>query len=196
MKETMDPILLDIPTEITTERLFLRGYRPGDGAMYFQALRANWEHLYEFMPLHYLSLQSEADAEVVIRKLGAEWQLRNLFLFGVWQKDTGHYVGETYLANADWHVPCIEVGYFVLHASTGKGIATEAARATIKFAFEHLRVDRVELQCAADNMASQRVAEHCGFHLEGRFRQRQRKKSGDLVDRLWYGLLKEEYSWS
>ncbi len=189
----MDPILLDIPTEITTEMLFLRAYRPGDGAMYFQALRANWEHLYEFMPLHYLSLQTEADAEVVIRKLAAEWQLRNLFLFGVWEKDTGRYVGESYLANADWHVPCIEVGYFVLRASTGKGIATEAARATIKFAFEHLRVDRVELQCAADNMASQRVAERCGFHLEGRFRQRQRKKDGKLVDRLWYGLLREEW---
>jgi ribosomal-protein-serine acetyltransferase len=189
----MNPILLDIPTEFQTERLLVRAYRPGDGAMYYQALRVNWEHLYEFMPEQYLRMQSEADAELIIRKLGAEWALRNLFIFGVWEKDSGRYLGETYLANADWHVPCIEVGYFLLQASTGKGFATEAARGALRFAFEHLGVLRVELQCAADNLASQRVAERCGFRLEGRFRQRQRKKSGALVDRLWYGLLKEEY---
>jgi RimJ/RimL family protein N-acetyltransferase len=98
-----------------------------------------------------------------------------------------------YLANADWHVPCIELGYFVVRASTGKGMATEAARATIGFAFEHLWVTRIELQCAADNTASIRVAERCGFQYEGRLRQRHRKKAGEVVDRLWYGLLHSEW---
>jgi RimJ/RimL family protein N-acetyltransferase len=189
----MNPILLDIPTEFATRRLLLRCYRPGDGAIYFQALRANRDHLYEFLPPNLRDLQTEEDAEVVIRRLIAEWQLRNLFIFGVWEKETGTYVGETYLANADWHVPCIELGYFVVKASAGKGIATEAARATIRFAFEHLRVSRIELQCAADNEASIRVAERCGFCYEGRLRQRNRKQDGTLVDRLWYGLLRSEW---
>ena len=189
----MDPILLDIPPEFQTERLLARTYRPGDGAQYYLALCDNREHLYEFMPKHYLNLQSEAEAEIEMRKLVAQWQLRNLFLFGLWEKESSRYVGETYLANADWHVPCIEVGYFVLKDYTGKGYASEAARGAVSFAFEHLHVLRVELQCTADNIASQRVAEHCGFRLEGRFRQRQRKKSGALVDRLWFGLLKEEW---
>lgn len=161
--------------------------------MYYQMLRANWDHLYEFLPPNLMALQNEEDAEVVIRRLIADWQLRNLFIFGVWEKGTGNYVGETYLANADWHVPCIELGYFVVKESTGKGIATEAARATIRFAFEHLGVSRVELQCAADNEASIRVAERCGFHYEGRLRQRNRKKDGTVIDRLWYGLLRSEW---
>lgn len=189
----MNPILLDIPTEFTTDRLLLRCYRPGDGAIYFQVLRANWDHLYEFLPPNLRTLQNEEDAEVIIRRLMADWQLRNLFIFGVWEKGTETYVAETYLANADWHVPCIELGYFVVKESTGKGIATEAARATIRFAFEHLRVSRIELQCAADNEASIRVAKRCGFHYEGRLRQRNRKRDGTLVDRLWYGLLRSEW---
>ena len=80
----INPILLDLPTEFFTERLRLRCYRPGDGAMYFRELRANRDHLYEFLPANLMDVQSEADTEVVIRKLGAEWQLRNLFIFGVW----------------------------------------------------------------------------------------------------------------
>jgi len=189
----MNPILLDMPTGLATERLLLRCYRPGDGAVYLQALRADWDHLHEFMPPNLMALRNEEDAEVVIRKSMAGWQLRDHFIFGVWERGTGSYAGETYLANADWRVPCIELGYFVVKASTGKGIATEAARATIRFAFEHLQVSRIELQCAADNAASIGVAERCGLHFEGRLRQRNRKKDGVVVDRLWYGLLRSEW---
>ncbi|NIT56156.1 MAG: GNAT family N-acetyltransferase, partial [Aliifodinibius sp.] len=189
----MSPILPDIPTQVATKHLLLRCYRPGDGATYFHVLRANRDHLYEFLPPHLMTVQNEEDAENVIRKLNADWQLRTLFIFGVWEKGTGTYVGEIYLANADWQVPCIELGYFVVKESTGKGIATEAVQAMIHFAFDHLQVSRIELQCAADNAASIRVAERCGFHYEGRLRQRNRKQDGDLVDRLWYGLLSSEW---
>ncbi|MDX1523585.1 MAG: GNAT family protein [Anaerolineae bacterium] len=192
----MNPLLLDLPTEFTSKRLHLRPYRPGEGAMYFRMLRENWDHLYEFMPPSRLALQSEQDAEEVIRRLQADWHLRQLFIFGVWQRDSGAYVGEAYLANPDWEVPCLELGYFMVKAATGQGFATEAARATIRFAFEHLHVSRVELQCAADNQASIRAAERCGFKYEGRLRQRPHKKDGSLVDRLWYGLLRSEWQQS
>jgi len=138
-------------------------------------------------------MQDEADAEAVIRWLDEEWQQRRLFLFGVWEKTPGTYIGETYLANPDWHVPSLELGYFVVQTLTGKGFATEAARLMLRYAFEHLAVSRVDLQCRADNLASQRVAERCGFRLEGRQWLRHRKKNGELVDRLWYGLLRSEW---
>ena len=190
----MNPILLDIPTEISTDRLMLRSYRPGDGAVYHSMVQENRDHLYEFLPVHVLALENPEDAEVVIRKLVAEWQLRNLFLFGMWEKATGSYIGETYLANADWEVPCIELGYFLIKASTGKGYATEAARAVIRFAFEYLKVSRIELQVAAGNTPSVHVAERCGFRLEGRLRRRQSRKDGSLVDKLWFGLLRSEWT--
>jgi RimJ/RimL family protein N-acetyltransferase len=189
----MDPHSLDIPTEFSSRRLSFRRYRLDDSAMYFQMLRENWDHLYEFLPPSLAAVQSEQDVEADITWRIAEWDLRNLFIFGVWEKETGAYVGESYLANADWNVPHIEVGYFVVQASTGKGYATEAARATVRFAFEKMGVSRVELQCKADNEASRRVAEKCGFVLEGRMRQRQRKKAGSLVDVLWYGMLLSDW---
>lgn len=189
----MNPLLLDIPDQIETQRLLLRRYHPGDGRVYFQAVRANYSHLYEFLPPELLSLQTETDAEIKIRHFMAEWEMRQLFLFGVWDNETRTYVGETYLANADWQVPCIELGYFLLKEHTGKGFATEAARGAIRFAFEYLKVARIELQCAADNQASIHVATRCGFQEEGRFRQRNHKKDGTTVDRLWYGLLLSEW---
>jgi len=189
----MDPQLLDPPTDFASERLFMRAYRPEDSVLYYRMIHENRDHLYEFLPSNLEAMQNEAEAEAFIRWLNSEWQQRNLFLFSVWEKSSGSYTGETYLANPDWHVPSIELGYFLVQASTGKGFATEAARATLRIAFEHLQVSRVDLQCRADNEASQRVAERCGFRLEGRQRLRHRMKSGALVDRLWYGLLRSEW---
>jgi ribosomal-protein-serine acetyltransferase len=192
----MNPLLLDIPTEFTSERLLMRCYRPGDGAMYYQMLLANWDYLYEFLPIHLIGVKNYEDVEVDFRRQMAFWNLRERFIFGIWEKATGYYIGECYLANADWDVPRIEVGYFIVQNSTGRGFATEAARATIRYAFEHLHILRVELRAASDNPASNRVAEHCGFTFEGRFRQQHRKKDGTLVDMLWYGLLFSEWQHS
>lgn len=183
----------DLTTEFETERLILRAYRPEDDALYFQMVRENWDHLFEFMPEKVQAMQTEEDARAFLIWLNGEWLQRNLFLFSLWEKATGRYLGETYLANPDWHVPSIELGYFLVQTATGHGYATEAAHAGLRYAFDRLNVNRVDLQCRSDNTASQRVAERVGFRQEGCQRLRHRKKDGSLVDRLWYGLLREEW---
>jgi [ribosomal protein S5]-alanine N-acetyltransferase len=188
----MTPPPSNLSTELETERLFLRAYQPEDAALYFHMVRENCDHLYEFLPENVQAMQSEEDAGAILRWLKSEWQQSNLFLFGQWEKATGRYVGETYLANPDWHVPSIELGYFLVQAATGQGFATEAARAVLRCAFDRLNMSRVDLQCRADNTASQHVAERLGFRYEGCQRLRHRKKDGTLVDRLWYGLLRED----
>ncbi len=156
-------------------------------------VRENWDHLYEFLPEQVQAMQSVEDAGAFLRWLNGEWQKSNLFLFGLWEKAAGCYVGETYLANPDWHVPSIELGFFLVKTATGQGYATEAARSVLRCAFDILNVSRVDLQCRAENIASQRVAARLGFRQEGCQRLRHRKKDGSLVDRLWYGLLREEW---
>jgi RimJ/RimL family protein N-acetyltransferase len=185
--------LLDLPTEFTSERLLLRRYRTSDITMYYQMLRRNVEHLYEFLPPFLTDLHSEEDIKTWFDRQDTEWNARTLFIFGAWDKVTRVYVGESYLANPDWNVPRIEVGYFLVKEFTGKGYATEAANAAIRYAFEQLKVLRIDLRCAADNTASIQVAKRCGFTQEGCFRQHHRRKDGTLVDTLWYGLLLSEW---
>ena len=184
----------DLASEFETARLWLRAYRPQDSETYLQMVRDNWDHLYEFLPERVQAMETAEDVGGFLRWLAEEWQQRNLFLFGLWEKASGRYVGEAYLANPDWHVPSIELGYFLVQAATGQGYATEAARAAVGLAFDCLQVSRVDLQCRADNRASQQVAERLGFRQEGCQRLRHRKKDGTLVDRLWYGLLREEWA--
>jgi RimJ/RimL family protein N-acetyltransferase len=155
-------------------------------------LRENREHLYEFLPSFLIDV-SEEDVKAWLERQRAEWEARTLFLFGLWEKAKGVYIGECYLADPDWEVPRIEIGYFLAREFTGHGYATEAVKATIRYAFEQLKVLRIDLRCAADNTGSIQVAERCGFTREGCFRQHHRKKDGTLVDTLWYGLLLAEW---
>lgn len=75
-----------------------------------------------------------------------------------------------------------------------KGIGTGAKKMMCKFGFEELGLNKLYFITNEDNYASIRVNEKCGFKLEGRMRQEYVKPNGERLDRLYYGLLKEEWT--
>lgn len=60
------------------------------------------------------------------------------------------------------------LGYSVDAEYTGKGVATEFIGHVCQFAFDRLRLHRLEANVMPRNMASQRVLQKCGFTLVGR----------------------------
>ena len=56
-----------------------------------------------------------------------------------------------------------EVGYWIGYPYWGKGLTTEALSALIVFCRDSLRLDSLLITTDAKNIASQRVAEKCGF---------------------------------
>jgi len=183
----------DLPTEYETERLLLRCYQPDDAAAYWRMLGENRAHLREFLPKELEPARGEGDIREHFKWMAKMWRRGEIFILGLWTRSGGAYVGEVYLANPDWDVPCVEAGYFTVQHQGGKVYAAEALRAVCRIAFERMGARRVELQCAADNEISARVALRCGFTLEGRLRERDHKKDGPPVDRLWFGLLRSEW---
>jgi len=49
----------------------------------------------------------------------------------------------------------------------GRGVATAALGLLTEWALTELGLQRLELQISVDNLASKRVAERCGYVLEG-----------------------------
>ena len=80
------------------------------------------------------------------------------------------------------------VGYWLVPAARGRGVATRAVRLLARWAFDSLGVVRLELTCGPDNVASQRVAERCGFTREGVMRAHLPFKGGRR-DTVLYSLL-------
>jgi RimJ/RimL family protein N-acetyltransferase len=79
------------------------------------------------------------------------------------------------------------VGYWLAPEARGRGVATRSVRLLARWAFEDLGIARLELTCGPDNVASQRVAERCGFTREALLRSHMPFKGG-LRDTIVYVL--------
>ncbi len=62
------------------------------------------------------------------------------------------------------------LGYWIVPAARGRGLATSAARLVVPWALEALDLQRLEAWVEPGNLASQRVLLGAGFQHEGRLR--------------------------
>lgn len=62
-----------------------------------------------------------------------------------------------------------DVSYVVVPELRGRGVASRAVVGVLDWAARELGLRHAVIHCDVDNTASQRVAEKCGFVLEGRF---------------------------
>jgi RimJ/RimL family protein N-acetyltransferase len=60
-----------------------------------------------------------------------------------------------------------EIGYAVAPDGRGRGVATRAVDLLTRWGFEMLGLERIELWIDVRNEASARVAERCGYRLDG-----------------------------
>lgn len=75
--------------------------------------------------------------------------------------------GSLMLAQLDWPHRSGMLGYWVNATARGRGLVSNAVGLVAGWAFDTLRLARLELGTSPDNVASQRVAERCGFVREG-----------------------------
>lgn len=87
---------------------------------------------------------------------------------------------------AEFYVSMGETAY------KGRGVATEASRQLIDYAFSELHLNKIYLYTEVKNVAAQRLVEKIGFAKEGCVVQDLYSK-GSFVDRFIYGLLKDNW---
>ena len=104
--------------------------------------------------------------------------------------ETGEIVGGATLHHLDSERKIVEIGYFVLPAARGRGVATAIARMLALHAFA-LGIERVAAYVNVGNTASERVLEKAGFTREGVVRSMP-KPDGRRVDKTLFSLLPGE----
>lgn len=85
-----------------------------------------------------------------------------------------------------------EIGYSLMPDFQGRGLAQEAVRLVLTFAFEQLGMERIEADIDPRNTPSCRLVERLGFQREGYLRERWRV-NGEICDAAFYGLLRREF---
>jgi RimJ/RimL family protein N-acetyltransferase len=187
----LDPLLIEVPTRVETSRLILRPLRAGDGPALHAALVESIAELRRslwFIPW-VAEEQTPDSAELRCRKSEANFLARSDLPFLAIEKATGRLVGSVGLHRTDWQVPKTEVGYWIRTSAAGNGYVTGGVRALVACAFDQLRAQRVELVTDEENISSRKVAERCGFELEGIRRNVLRGPDGRLRNACIYARL-------
>jgi RimJ/RimL family protein N-acetyltransferase len=105
----------------------------------------------------------------------------------------GNLVGMISTHHCDLRSGTFSYGIDIAEEHRRKGYAREAILHILKYYFEELRYQKVTVNFHSDNLASIRLHESLGFHLEGRLR-RMVYTHGQYLDALWYGLTADEYA--
>ncbi|MGH7865507.1 MAG: GNAT family N-acetyltransferase [Candidatus Binataceae bacterium] len=149
--------------KIETERLILRSFQERDLDA-FAAINA------DPMVMKYLGDGKPQERNVTWRQMASfigHWELRGYGVWAVEEKSSGEFVGRVGL----WYPqgwPDLEVIWTIAQSRWGKGYAPEAARESIRYAFEIVSVDHVISLIRPDNEKSIRVAEKVGERFDRR----------------------------
>ena len=110
------------------------------------------------------------------------------YTFAIRTKKTNDFVGLIALKLGNVKFQIGEV-WFNLHPDFwNKGYGTEALKLVLSFAFDDLKLHRIEAGCAVDNVGSARVLEKAGMIKEGRKRKVLPLKTG-WSDNFEYAIL-------
>ena len=121
------------------------------------------------------------------------WGPPSVYGWAVADRRDDRLIGTTALFALAGPMHRAELGYSLLPARQGQGLATEAVRLALDHAFDVLGLARIEADVDPRNLPSCRLLEKLGFQREGVLRNRWRV-GGEFADSVIFGLLRDEYA--
>ncbi|MFE2479200.1 GNAT family N-acetyltransferase [Streptomyces sp. NRRL F-2747] len=180
---------------ISTDRLVLRPFDGEDVTALAEMM--NDEHVIAWTSVPHPYTHADAHTWAT-RDSHAERTEGRGIVFAVAEFLTQRLVGIVHLRNTNWRTRSTEVGYVTAPWARGEGYASESVLAVAQWLFHDQRFERLELRTAADNTASQQVAQKIGCISEGVLRNawmvRTRPDNG--TDGAWTDTRTDLIVWS
>lgn len=161
-----------IPAELRTARLLLRHWRADDAAALLPLLQANLTRLSPWLPAH---VAMPAPLPELAERLGGyarDFAQDHAYRYALLSAHDCRLIGEVDLfpRAASGRVPlseadCVELGYWLDAAHTGRGFVTEATSALLDVAVALPQMLHAEIRCDTGNASSAAVPKRLGFHL-------------------------------
>jgi RimJ/RimL family protein N-acetyltransferase len=153
-----------IPIEFATPRLRLRQWRSEDREP-FAAMNADPEVM-----KYFAALGTREGSDRTIDVWHSELEERGWSNWAVEISDSGTFIGFVGLSvprRTLPFTPCVEIGWRLAKVHWGKGFATEAAKGTLRVAFEKLQLEEVVSFTSLVNKRSHAVMERIGMINSG-----------------------------
>ncbi len=177
---------------IHTERLVLRCWTPADAPLMQTAIVESLDHLRAWLPWALYEPEDLVDKVARLRRYRGDFDLDRDYVYGIFDRDETRVLGSTGL-HTRLGRGVREIGYWIHKDHINRGLATEVSAALTQVAMVIDHVQRVEIHCDPDNVASASVPRKLGFTHEATLRRRAISPSGEVRDTMVWTLLAAEY---
>lgn len=170
-------------------RVLLRPYQTTDTA----SLRtiAMDEEIWRYMIAR---ISNESELETWMQTAISGYQLGTRYTFMVVDKATGKLAGSTSYGNISVPDKRLEIGWTWLSKDyRGTGLNRHCKFLLLRYAFEVLRMERVELKGDALNIRSRKAMLKIGATQEGILRSHTLMHDGRRRDTVYYSILRNEW---
>ena len=161
-RERVYKLFSKIPV-LETDRLILRRMRPSDHRDMFEYASRPDVTKYLLWEAHKSPEQTLSYLEYIQMR----YRTGDFYDWALTDRETGKMIGTCGFTTLDFNNNAAEIGYVLNPQYWGKGLAGEAVKCVMKFAFDTLNVHRVEAKYMIGNDRSRRVMEKCGMTFEG-----------------------------
>lgn len=177
---------------IETERLIIRCYEPKDAQLLKDAIDVSLEHLLPWMPWAKNEPETVETKIKRLRQFRGQFDLGLDYTFGIFNKAENELIGSTGLHTRQ-DSDSREIGYWISAKYIRQGFATETVKALMKVGFEIEGLERIEIRCAPENIASQEIPRKLGFLHEGTLKNRTTDTEGRARDVMIWTKFKTDY---
>lgn len=174
---------------LETERLILRPITMHDAKHIFEYARDSRLQRYTT----WQAPESIEDSKAFVRYVHRQYRQAKPAPWGVIHKADSKLIGTMGFCHLEPKYQRATVGYVLAPNYWGAGLATEALKEIIKFAFSDLHLNRVEAICSNVNTPSSRVLEKSGMKLEGVLDE-YFPINGEMRDGKSYRILRREWA--
>ena len=108
---------------------------------------------------------------------------------GAFEKLSGQFIGMITLENIDCNSFSCDLGYWISKPNTGKGLAFEGSTQLIQFAYDKLKIKRIDAFVIKEHIKSIALLERLGFEKMELLLENE-ENDGVLVDRYKDSLIK------
>jgi len=175
---------------LTDGVITLHPYQVSDIDSLYEAARESISEMSEWMPWCHPDYSIE-ESRIWIESQPDKWEKGEEYNFVISYNTGGLYLGGCGLRVIDRNIGIANLGYWVRMSQTKKGIATAATLLLTRFAFNELRLNRVEITVAVDSQASLRVVEKAGATKEGILRNKL-TKNDTPCDAVMFSLIPQD----
>ncbi|MBK8955129.1 MAG: GNAT family N-acetyltransferase [Saprospiraceae bacterium] len=160
-----------------------------DANNFFDLVQNNRESFARYFP-HIMKGTNDLKDTNKLNRYRINLEKKNIqYYYSITLKSNKQFIECISLREFNWEISSAKIGFFIDREFKGRGIASAALKAMVKYGFKEKKLNKLILRIGAENKACKRVAAKNGIKLEGVLKTDYKTYYNVIVNIAYYNIL-------